>query len=412
MLITNKINIVLAILVSIIPLSIIIGSSVSLTNIILIGFFAIFFLAKKDFLNLLKNREIQLLLLLYLYLIFNSFIAIDFETSANRNFGFIRFILLFISINYLFKNFSNSNLVFNFWFAVIFIVSIDSFIEFYFGRNILGYGELYGERIVSFFKDEPVVGAFLNGFIFIIIGYFFDKSLHKNAKFKLLLFLIILTLFLTVLITGERSNGIKLIIGIAIFVFLNPKLGLKFKIYTSASIFIIFSLLILNSNYVKNRYYDTFIYYLIDKDRLSNYLNNQHYFELYISGIQIFKDYPLLGVGNKNYRVVTIRDAQIKENYEISTHPHQVFFEFLSEHGLVGTLILLSIIFKLMFKNLKIIILSRNSIQLGCLCYLIINFIPLLPSGAFFADFNSTLFWLNLSIMYACNQKTNVFYNK
>ena len=168
----------------------------------------------------------------------------------------------------------------------------------------------------------------------------------------------------------------------------------------------------MNSNYVKNRYYDTFIYYLIDKDRLSNYLNNQHYFELYISGIQVFKDYPLLGVGNKNYRVVTIRDAQIKENYEISTHPHQVFFEFLSEHGLVGTLILLSIIFKLMFKNLKIIILSRNSIQLGCLCYLIINFIPLLPSGAFFADFNSTLFWLNLSIMYACNQKTNVFYNK
>ena len=125
MLITNKINIVLTILVSIIPLSIIIGSSVSLINIILIGFFAIFFLAKKDFLNLLKNLEIQLLLLLYLYLIFNSFIAIDFETSANRNFGFIRFILLFVSINYLFKNFSNSNLVFNFWFAVIFIVSID-----------------------------------------------------------------------------------------------------------------------------------------------------------------------------------------------------------------------------------------------------------------------------------------------
>ena len=63
----------------------------------------------------------------------------------------------------------------------------------------------------------------------------------------------------------------------------------------------------------------------------------------------------------------------------------------------------------MMFKNLKIIILSRNSIQLGCLIYLIINFVPILPSGSFFGDFNSTLFWLNLSIMYACNSKTNIF---
>jgi hypothetical protein len=62
-----------------------------------------------------------------------------------------------------------------------------------------------------------------------------------------------------------------------------------------------------------------------------------------------------------------------------------------------------------MFKNLKIIILSRNSIQLGCLIYLIINFLPILPSGSFFNDFNSTLFWVNLSLMYACNTETNIF---
>ena len=38
------------------------------------------------------------------------------------------------------------------------------------------------------------------------------------------------------------------------------------------------------------------------------------------------------------------------------------------------------------FKNLKIIILSRNSVQLGCFTYLVINFIPILPSGSFFND--------------------------
>ena len=143
----------------------------------------------------------------------------------------------------------------------------------------------------------------------------------------------------------------------------------------------------------------------------SSFLKNQHYFELYRSGIEIFKDYPFFGVGNKNYRVVS-RDENIRDDYEWSTHPHQIYFEFLSEHGAVGTIILLSLIFSMMFKNLKIIILSRNSIQLGCLIYLIINFLPILPSGSFFGDFNSTLFWLNLSIMYACNFETNIFKKK
>ena len=126
----------------------------------------------------------------------------------------------------------------------------------------------------------------------------------------------------------------------------------------------------------------------------------------------MFKDHPFCGVGNKNYRVVTSKYENIKDDYEYSTHPHQIYFELLSEHGAVGTVILLSLIFSMMFKNLKIIILSRNSIQLGCFIYLIINFLPVLPSGSFFGDFNSTFFWLNLSIMYACNSKTNIFRKK
>ena len=39
----------------------------------------------------------------------------------------------------------------------------------------------------------------------------------------------------------------------------------------------------------------------------------------------------------------------------------------------------------------------------------IINFTPILPSGSFFSDFNITLFWINFSIMFACNKKTNIF---
>ena len=126
-------------------------------------------------------------------------------------------------------------------------------------------------------------------------------------------------------------------------------------------------------------------------------------------------------MGNKNYRVETCNrgytfeygakdELKDKYNYLCVTHPHQIYFEFLAEHGLVGTIILLSIFFYLIFKNLKIIILSKNYIQIGCLIYLILNFIPILPGGSFFSDFKSTLFWLNLSIMYSVSKDTNIFF--
>ena len=407
--INNSIEKIYLFLFSLIPISIIIGSSVSLINILIILVVFLIFTVKSIEKEIFKNSALIFLILLYIYLIFNSFIAIDFETSATRNFGFIRFILLFIVFNYFFNSSNKANNIFSFWFLIIIIVVFDSFIEFSFGRNILGYGELYGDRIVSFFKDEPVVGAYINAFMFILIGYFFDKFIEKDLRFKFLLIFIIFILFLAVLITGERSNGIKAALGLILFFILNKRLNFKFKIITLLSVITIFLFAVVNSSFLKNRYYTSFIYHFSDSEKLSSFLKQQYYFKLYRSGITIFKDYPFFGVGNKNYRVASIK----YENIEVkSTHPHQIYFEFLSEHGAIGTIILLSIIFTMMFKNLKIIILSRNSIQLGCLIYLIINFIPILPSGSFFTDFNATFFWLNLSIMYACNAKTNIFYSK
>ena len=81
----------------------------------------------------------------------------------------------------------------------------------------------------------------------------------------------------------------------------------------------------------------------------------------------------------------------------------------MSEHGVVGSVIVLGIFFFLMFQILKEIIRSRNYIQVGAFIYVLINFIPILPGGSFFNDFGLTLFWINFSIMFACNEKTNIF---
>ena len=73
------------------------------------------------------------------------------------------------------------------------------------------------------------MGAYLLGFNFIIVGYFFEKFYKQNLKLKLALFLILFILVGCILITGERSNGIKAIIGLMIFLFLNNKISAQNK---------------------------------------------------------------------------------------------------------------------------------------------------------------------------------------
>ena len=89
--------------------------------------------------------------------------------------------------------------------------------------------------------------------------------------------------------------------------------------------------------------------------------------------------------------------------------PHQVYFEFLSEHGLIGTLIILSIFYKLIFSKILSTMRGKNYIKLGSLIYLILVFTPIIPSGAFFTDHMLTLFSINLAIFYASDQQLNIF---
>jgi len=124
-------------------------------------------------------------------------------------------------------------------------------------------------------------------------------------------------------------------------------------------------------------------------------------------------------VGNKNYRIETCIHNDNKESiniekinplYVCNTHPHQIYIELLAEHGLIGFFIIIGILFYLTFRLLKKIMLSKNYTQFGCLIYILLVFVPLLPSGSFFSNFNATLFWINFSLMYAVNYKTNIYY--
>ena len=391
------------------PISIIIGPTISLINIILlISFFFVVLISQKKF-DFINHISIKLILILYLYLIFNSLISQDYSVGLLRNIGFIRIIIFFIFVNYFFFYYKNDKKLLDFWSLILCALIVDVFVEYFFDTNLISWGEknqTYGNRITSFFIDEPIVGAYLAGFIFLIFGYLLKRYNKKTIACTFLLIA-----FISVIFTGERSNTLKVFSGIIFYFLLLDFLKIKTKLIIILLFFIIFGAILSQSEYLKTRYVGQFYNVLTNKKNFEKLENNQ-YIKLYKSGYSVFKNNPFFGVGNKNYRVETCKKenlSQAKLDYVCLTHPHQIYIELLSEHGLVGFFLILGVIFFLMFKILKSILISRNYIQIGAFTFVLINFIPFLPSGSFFSDFNLTLFWINFSVMFACDKKTNIF---
>ena len=125
------------VLFSIIPISFILGPSISLANILIIVFSFLIYIFYINEWSWLKDKKIQLLFVLYIYLIFNSFTALDFSNSFYRNFGFIRFIILFAAFNYFFLKFENFNKIFIVWSVILIFITLDVYYESINGINIL-----------------------------------------------------------------------------------------------------------------------------------------------------------------------------------------------------------------------------------------------------------------------------------
>ena len=408
---------------TILPLSIILGPSISLINIVLLSLFFISEYFKSSRPRIYDKNTLIAFIVLYIYLLFNSSISIDYMSGFLRNVGFLRFILFFLIINLIFFKYGKNDYLFKFWTVIFLLVIIDIYVERLLGSNLLGYGKMQingvpqpdGARVVSFFKDEPIAGAFATGLIFIVFGFLFDSFKQKKDSIKIFISFLMLFSLIGILITGERSNTIKAFLGITLFFLLTDFFKWKTKLISLLAFFLIIGSVFYYSDYLKYRYIGSFYSELKTKENRSQFIKKRSlYIKLYRSGISVFKNYPILGVGNKNYRIESCDVEKNKENkdYYCLTHPHQIYIELLSEHGILGTLVILSIIFYLLFRLLRQIIQSQNHLQIGAFIFILINFIPLLPSGSFFSDFNLSLFMINFSLMYAINTETNIFSKK
>ncbi len=383
------------------PISLILGNQIINLFIFLISI--CFLVNLKENKKFFKENIFYLLLFFFISLLVNIFFSIDPLNSSPRIFKLILITFFILEISRILTKYKYdiTQYIFFTWFLIFFIITVDVLIELIFGQNTIGFSTSLEGRISSFFGDELVVGSFYCGFALFSLSYLIKKEVNIFILCASILLIILISFFI-----GERSSFLRLFFSIIIFTFIVINLHFLKKIFLF-SVLISFMVVFLNLNQTyKYRYIDQFkkIY---SKDGISFFLKETTYGKHYEVALKIFKEYPLFGVGIKNFRLESFNRKYQPDNTWTggSTHPHQIHYEFLSETGIFGYFCFLVFIFGSLYISIKTYIKNKNLYQLSGILFVISTLIPLLPTGSFLTTFFSSIFWLNYALMVSFSKK-------
>ena len=395
----------LVFLITLFPITLLIGSSVINSSIVLIDLLFLLILIKEKKINFLRNHSFYILMFIWAALILNMLLSINVENSISRSIGFIRFIIFIFAIKFILnKNKTDDRLIFFSWSIIFFIVTIDIIFESIFGFNTLGFQSYLPGSISSFLNDELKIGNFYFGFILLTLSFIYNSFRKRKFFLISLIFLIIISFLI-----GERSNFIKILIVTFLFFLIVDKTILWKKLLLFfITLALIFFTISKNENLKERFYNQTFKNLAHHNYDIKKFFRFSTYGVHYDTAIQIFINHPYFGVGLKNYRIESGKAKYENRNFIFNekrktTHPHQVHFEFLAEMGLFGYISFLIFFFIFLRRSIKIQIKNRNFYHLSGLLFILVSFTPLIPSGSFFTTYGAAIFWLNFAIVEAFN---------
>jgi len=387
------------VLISLLPVSILSSQILINFSVIVIDLLFLFFLIKEKNSYIFKDNLSILLFLFWILILISFLFSINFSNSFPRSFGFLRFILFIFAISYYlsFKEFKYFKFVLIIWLIVFIFISSDLIGEYIFGKDIFGNVSYMPGRLSGVMGKELKIGNYYLGFYFFSIA-----AIATIFKKKKLLIASIIIFTIVAFLIGERSNFLRILFGLIIFLFLWDEFKIKHKIYISIALICFISLTIFYTEKMRSRYYDIFVKNIV-KNGISNYMHTSQYGAHYSTGIKIFKNYPITGSGLKNFYFECLNKKYEDKKFSFyaqrcTTHPHQFHIEILSQVGIFGYLSFLYIFIYFLGRGLILYNKNKNILHLSCLIFIFVSiFIPV-PTGSFFTTYGATIFWLNVGL--------------
>lgn len=346
------------------------------------------------------NNLIIFLFTFYFVLQLTTFFSFDIFYSLKKTVPYVRFILFLIVFSYLFEKYKNYHKYFylSIFFGILYLVFTSGIIYVY---EYISF-EAFPNRLGLIHRDEKILGSITIRLIpLLFIGiYFFSKN-YNSLIFKIIYVLLIFGAYFLVIASGERSSILLLILfNFLYFIFIDDVFIKKIFLKSLGSIILFYVLLQFIIGIKTLNRYDIF-YDAIEKKSIS-YLAHAHT-NHFSTAFKMFKKKPLTGYGNGSFFFKCNEKEYYSGKNSCSTHPHNIYLELLSEHGLFSFLIILSLFFYAVFKityiKVKKIYFENSEPLKLVLINIIINFWPLISTGSFFNNYMSCYFFLPLALL-------------
>ena len=346
-------------------------------------------------------------------LILSSLLSKNTIISLKNSLFYFRFGIFTLCFWYLLDK--NEQLVKYLFFSILVCylsLIIDGYVQFFYGKNLLGY-ELFNDyRVSSLFGSELILGSYLSRFFPILFGMFiFLDNLKKSKSLLILMTVIFILSEGLIFLSGERLALFFMNLS-AIYIILMIKEYRVYRLWTYVlSLLLIITMINVFPN-AKNRVFDqTISDFTGGKWKSDNSIDDKLYIfskphtDMYISAYRIFLDNKIFGVGPRQFRNEC--ENYIVSIYSCETHPHNTYLELLSETGIFAFLIVGGLFILICYYSIKHFIFKLirgkkvifNDFEICLLSALIISIWPLSPSGSFFNNWMSIVYYFPLGLL-------------
>ena len=347
------------------------------------------------------------------YLIVLSIFSDDPYLSLESSLFFFRFGVFTYAVMYLIKN--NSRFILKFYyfllFAILFVL-IDGYIQYFFGKNIIGIS--YDGFRLSLLDGSKFFGHYLARLVPLLLAiaiFFFPRSYFHIG----IMMFVLLASDIVIFLSGERTSFFILTaFTIAVLLLIS-----KWKIVRLITIIfsgIIIFFIVNTSNLIQQR----MVIQTLNQTNWGVTFSPEHDL-LYESAINMFLDNKVFGVGPKIYRLKCSDEKYAKDSFgyrdvitewdeekSCSTHPHNMYIQLLAETGIIGTIPLIILFFYIFTKLCKhfygIIVRRKYLYSDYAICLLVSIFVqlwPIMPHLSVFSNRVNVYIFLTIGFMMA-----------
>tara|TARA_B100001245_G_scaffold231910_1_gene213373 strand:+ start:128 stop:1450 length:1323 start_codon:yes stop_codon:yes gene_type:complete len=417
----NRIPLLLIYSIIILPITLITGPAIPDITITFTGiFFLLLIFLHKEYKFVIEKKFFLYSVFFWLYLVFISFFAENYYLSFRDAFIFIRILLIPIFIYYwICKETKYIKIIIGVIFISVIFVALDSLYQFSqydpeygFGKDILGFRTTWYGRLTGPFKDELIPGAYLTKFG--LLGIIFLFSNINNITYKNISTIIYLVILgAAIFASGERMALATFLMGI---IFLSIFYRSNRLIFFSSFVIILLTILIIFKSHpiyndftvIESTPYHnglkvekTFTCKNDVKNNCKKIINLQPSFikviknfdqsaygEIYNLGLKMFKDHKFSGIGLNNFTFLCNNDERYNnmlQNYNCTTHPHNIYLQWLIEAGIIGFLIFIFYVAYLFYHILKN---NYNEYSLISIATILVIFWPIMSTGSLLKNWN------------------------